>query len=269
MTIDSLQFWRDEFLHALAVLRRAGDYLTAPPANNSNGAADADPAKRVKMLLLVRQALGLDDLQLRPAHTAAKCLADAVAGQSARDMLAESIRRAADGIDHAIAGIITGLPSSEVHALGLIRTADFGGAGDGALIVTLNGNVVAAGLLQSLPPDHPLRAAVPADAAYRLEIANRPPAASILLGPPDAGIVVGPATARRFYTVDAALSLTRRQRNHQRQRDQERADQERGEQEQHARNRELAALTPHALREKILVLESKLNVGKGGSSHGR
>ena len=155
--MTAIETWRDEFTRALQTLRRPADFLTVPDP----GPADAE---RLEALITARRALGVDAHDLHaasPTHAAGITLAAVIAND--RERLAETIGRAAAGVDAAIVACIEKLTAAEVHRAGLIRTGDFGTG-----VVIVGAPPLCFGLLNLLPADHPLMDALPTDAAYRL-----------------------------------------------------------------------------------------------------
>lgn len=233
----------------LAVLSAPGRWITSPPA----GFAGVEDLRR---LLTVRNALGLDDSEQSPDLAAAR----RIAGRLDKDGVVDTLVAASDGVDRAIAASIAGVSAEELHALGVIRTSDFGATGIvmlGAAQLNTFGVHFVAGIIDELSAGHPLRRIREED-CYRLALTDGRCRPTLLLGRAER-IIVGTVPPRAWYALGGAMQTTALFRAQQRAQDREREVRVREDarQEALARQREEAepARQIDALQRRIAELE--------------
>jgi hypothetical protein len=223
-----LNTWVERWQTGIDALLHARHFLTEPPPDQG------DPSQRLQALLQVRQLLDLDEGHRAPALEAGERLAGRVHHGNAKLDLAELVRDLLVRLDKNITTALDQLPP-EQHGT-FVRTADFtrtraiclpGVVERGP--ITGQDQVVWFTLaeIDSLPPDHPLRTALPE--MYLADRTHDRPAARCLILGREEPLLSGNSRPRPYYTMHSVRQFTALFVNRQRAEDEERERQERAE----------------------------------------
>jgi hypothetical protein len=203
-----LDTWVERWQTGIDALLHARHFLAEPPPADGD---DAGP--RLQALLQVRQLLNPDEGHRAPAVEAGERLAGRVHHGNAKVDLAELVRDLLVTIDKNITTAIDQLPP-EQHGT-IVRTADFARTRAISLPgivekgpITWRDQVVWFCLaeIDSLPPDHPLRTAIPE--VYLADRTHDRPAARCLILGREEPLLSGNSRPRPYYTMNSVRQFT-------------------------------------------------------------
>lgn len=254
--MSQITAWADRVCFAFDVITSSAKHLPPPyPIPKPSGPALAE-------LLRVRRLFSLNEYCHDPTSDAAKRFGQRCAGSSNRaEDLSVVTHTLLFSLDRDIARCLdAGFQHPE-----LIHSKDFA---DLCPLVIPNGTVDAlgtpvglvlyAGLISSLPEEHPLREVLPLDNFY-LRSGLKTITYSLFLGRP-IPVMQGGASPRPFYFVADAIKLTKYYRDQQRLREQALAEEQRREEER--ARREFASSPVGRLRAAQAELERLRALGE-------
>jgi hypothetical protein len=222
-----LDTWVSRWQTGIDALLHARNFLTEPPAS-----PDDDPSQRLEALLQVRQLLGLDEGHRAPAVEAGERLAGRVHHGNAKVDLAELVRDLLVRLDKDIVQALDQLTPDQHDTI--VRTADFSRTRAISLPAIVERSPLTGqeqvvwftlAEIDSLPPDHPLRTAIP-EVYLADRTADRPASRCLILGREEP-LLSGNSRPRPYYTMNSVRQFTAMFVARQKQEDEERKRQER------------------------------------------
>jgi hypothetical protein len=205
--MSDFEAWVDTINSALDVMSKPVEYFTNPPAGG-------DPKSRLVALALLRDRLGLRDVERVPAKAAAEQLAEKFTNAYRREDLTDVFFKLAITIDGCLVSALEMLRPEDRADIGLIRAADFSAirylSGPLTEMSVFTGKpqplVVCCAEVDSLAADHWVRNVL-ADGEWLVLDREFLPKRGLILGKSDA-LMDGNHRPRPFTKLDDARTWT-------------------------------------------------------------